>query len=1297
MTKVRTKRKILAMVLSVVLVLILLPGMGFTASAAGAESIYLGGIKLNNGMYLANGAAEGSYTAPESGGYAYFADGVLRLNNFRYEGNSLAYPNSGWYAALYSVGDLTITLAGDNSIKCGGNSYANGIWLPNDFDLTINGNGSLYVNSVGPFDIDGGEVVITGDAEVVAHASGGAGLNGINCSSFTFNGKKLTVITENSANPSLARGILAGSIEFSGGTTAISSTGIPLCGTVNIRGADTVVACACSTGEDANTSTLIGGTMTLHDGLELISPAGAEVVKHPGYNGFWILKTADDRYTRSFIAGPTVAAKSVMAGTDHLKGAQLSNIYFGRYQQSLIGETEPETGTEGVDWVYQHNQHYSMQDSYYSIDPIQWRVLFNADGKLLVLSDTAIDKMSYHGDPEEITYERSGIRSWLNGYDSLENDEYSSGSDNGGTDYTNDNFIDAAFCEKEQNVIRQTEVINSVFEGIAEFAPNPHHIDVPGGNDTKDKIFLLSLSDVMNPLHGFVYSLNATDRRKAIVSDYTASGGTLAFIGVNFVGASSLSYYLRTPGDSSQLAVIVMDGGNVDVGGGAIASNITDIRPALHIAPEKIILTSAAVGGKREVVGGIAEIDDYNGKDWKLTAYDESRSDFSATFSQSGTTLNVSYSGAKTGENEYISAIAKSKNGQITHYGRLAEVTAASGSVAVDISLLDSVGSLYVFNEQINGDYETDYASKLIPFAMGEPERISESGNEYDGYYEIANAENLLWFAQQVNSGNAAIKGVMTADIDLSGINWTPIGGAENKFSGIFDGGGYSISNVEMEARSNYYGLFGYISGATVQNLSVDGAMTISCTESDKFHLGTIGYADGTSIISGIKSSLDITMTEVDAQNQIGGVVGRADGDTTISKCSYSGTIELGGATADCVGGIVSYTVAGDKIDISDCAFYGEIHSECETAFSVGGIMGYYNGDTTNGENISIKNCLSAGTITCAQTAAAGALVGVLKNIAAQNAGNFNNNYYCSSLADIGDKPGVITGVATAVDETQLASGMVAYLLGDNWGQTIGTDKHPVIDGEAVYKYRAVYTNGTMEITEFEILSYGASDTKATAVVQIPTEGEYTLIFADYDKNGRLSIVDALTQNFEVGITTVESSSNITLAVGDRIMLWSDVVDMKPLCQAVTLSLPAQYVSGTGGHTRELANNLFDDDVNTKWCSSLSSHGEEPTVIFKYEYPVCMERYTLTTANDTAQSPERNWKEWTLYGGDSEDGEWTQIHKVSDALLPEENWTESDPFIIKNNIARYQYYKLVVNRIGDGDTQQMSEFSAIVK
>ena len=455
------------------------------------------------------------------------------------------------------------------------------------------------------------------------------------------------------------------------------------------------------------------------------------------------------------------AIQLVDSGTAaNIGGGQADNIYFGTYQQSSAGSTEPD-GTEGVDWIKSDTANKNGQDPYYYIDPVKWRVLSNASGQLFLLSDQNLDVFQYHTDSESVTWEKSTMRSWLNGYGVSEN----IGGDSG-TDYTSDHFIGTAFSEKEQKAIAETEVVND---------DNPTH-GTEGGNNTTDKIFLLSIAEANN---GSYFANDSS--RIATNTAYVAGGGKIGGY-VNGVGKAD-NWWLRSPGKYDDLAADVTHKGGVFSYGLNVYGENLAVRPAFNLDLNSVLFTSAAEGGKSAngMDSGLTAIGNYAGNEWKLTLLDKSR-DFSISNAAiEGSTVTFSYSNAKTGENEYISAVIEN-NGEITHYGRILQLdgteSGASGiarlTLPEDVTLSDTT-KLYVFNEQYNGGEQddtklTDYASAFETVALTVSSDTTASpaaldfGSKTVGYTEAPAAQTVTL----TNTGNQNVTVTLPASANYT-------------------------------------------------------------------------------------------------------------------------------------------------------------------------------------------------------------------------------------------------------------------------------------------------------------------------------------------------------------------------------------------------------------------------------------------------------------------------------------------------------------------------------------------------
>ena len=159
-------------------------------------------------------------------------------------------------------------------------------------------------------------------------------------------------------------------------------------------------------------------------------------------------------------------------------------------------------------------------------------------------------------------------------------------------------------------------------------------------------------------------------------------------------------------------------------------------------------------------------ISEYSGNEWKLTLKDSSRSNFAVTSAAvtaytNGSTVEISYTGAKTGANEYISALLVDDNGNPTYYGRSnAPLTETDGTAQLSVPAGFAEGNymLKVFNEQYNDNYKTDYASDFTDISLTVKKRVDEQFTLAPGgtYYFDLSAMNIPGTANSGNSYGAA-------------------------------------------------------------------------------------------------------------------------------------------------------------------------------------------------------------------------------------------------------------------------------------------------------------------------------------------------------------------------------------------------------------------------------------------------------------------------------------------------------------------------------------------------------------
>lgn len=226
---------------------------------------------------------------------------------------------------------------------------------------------------------------------------------------------------------------------------------------------------------------------------------------------------------------------------------------YRRIKQSDATYTAPFSGY--YNWTDSDTYHY------FRYDKIKWRVLNVSGGRAFLLADKALDDQKYNTSNTGVTWETSTIRSWLNGY---------------GTDYSRKNFIGSAFSPADQGAILDTSVINN----------NNINYDTTGGDNTTDKIFLLSEAEVYNgdaaKGYGFVSGRDTDDEaRRCKSSTYAKGMGTWSSREDTYRG--NCDWWLRSPGNNTSYAADVDYHGYVDYYGMNVNYSYNAVRPALNL------------------------------------------------------------------------------------------------------------------------------------------------------------------------------------------------------------------------------------------------------------------------------------------------------------------------------------------------------------------------------------------------------------------------------------------------------------------------------------------------------------------------------------------------------------------------------------------------------------------------------------------------------------------------------------------------------------------------------------------
>lgn len=217
---------------------------------------------------------------------------------------------------------------------------------------------------------------------------------------------------------------------------------------------------------------------------------------------------------------------------------------------------------------------------------------------------------------------------------------------------------------------------------------------------------------------------------------------------------------------------------------------------------------------------------------------------------------------------------------------------------------------------------------------------------ESNGSYTVTSADGLMNIAELVNGGKTDINITLTADIDLTGKNWTPIGTSfSNKYTGTFDGGGHTIKGLTVTTNDQFVGLFGSIGYAgTVKNVMMEDVQ-ITSNRSSGFAGGVAGYSDGTIENCSVSGSVSGTV-------YVGGVVGAQIGGS-ITGCSSSATVK---GTVD-VGGVAGQT--NSNATLTACYATGNVIIEMDPKKNIAGgsLVGMNAGS-------SLLACYATGNVT---------------------------------------------------------------------------------------------------------------------------------------------------------------------------------------------------------------------------------------------------------------------------------------------------------------------------------------------
>ncbi len=258
-----------------------------------------------------------------------------------------------------------------------------------------------------------------------------------------------------------------------------------------------------------------------------------------------------------------------------------------------------------------------------------------------------------------------------------------------------------------------------------------------------------------------------------------------------------------------------------------------------------------------------------------------------------------------------------------------------------------------------------------------------------DSPYLVETAEDLAFLAKSVNEGNT-YEGkyiVQTADIDLGGKEWTPIGhqkvnSAETDapFSGVYSGLGHKVTGLSITAvRDNHTGLFGYVMSGEVEagiaNLTVEGAITMNGAAASNFGIGGLAGSIGKDttafkaniVVINCTSNVTVTLTGTTGEPRVGGLAGYAF-YAKLENCVSNNDVKVETNNQSRAGGLVGQT---NRSHFLGCVNNGNVTVDMGTAAKAGRAAGIASvvtrggvkGDEATATYTVFESCINNGAI----------------------------------------------------------------------------------------------------------------------------------------------------------------------------------------------------------------------------------------------------------------------------------------------------------------------------------------------
>ena len=307
-------------------------------------------------------------------------------------------------------------------------------------------------------------------------------------------------------------------------------------------------------------------------------------------------------------------------------------------------------------------------------------------------------------------------------------------------------------------------------------------------------------------------------------------------------------------------------------------------------------------------------------------------------------------------ENGNPAQITPYNKGGDTYTALVAPQTVAAGTAFITCKFTN--GKVFAYKMKNDTDWQAgkEYTYTVSLAAAEDPGYTIEG----DGSYTVTTADGLLAWNEAVQK-DMTLNCTLADNIDLTGIDWTPIGKDDNKvYTGTFDGNGKTITRLTVTGSNEYAGLFGFIGpGGTVQNVVLEGVQ-ITSDNSSGYAGGVAGYCyrgtlENCSVSGSVSGSFSVggvvgdqwggsitgcsSSATVKGTQRAGGVAGTTNSGAPLTACYATGdvTVENDGTNNSHAGGVVGYNAYSTVIA---CYAAGNVSGKGSGTIHVGGVTG---------------------------------------------------------------------------------------------------------------------------------------------------------------------------------------------------------------------------------------------------------------------------------------------------------------------------------------------------------------------